>query len=125
MAAGRSYAIFLPAFCAATGSASASSQRRRQDLALLNLLTGALVPDAGTVRLGTNLAQVTLDQRREILDPAATLAETLTGGSGDTVMVGDQSRHVIGYMKDFLFPAPSRRGTGRAALSGGERGARR
>jgi len=87
---------------------------------LLNLLTGALVPDAGEVRLGTNLAQITLDQRRETLDPAAGLSDALTGGSGDTVMVGDQSRHVIGYMKDFLF-RPEQARTPVGALSGGER----
>jgi ATP-binding cassette subfamily F protein uup len=46
---------------------------------LLNLLTGALMPDAGEVRLVTNLAQVTLDQRRETLDPEQSLAEALTG----------------------------------------------
>ena len=87
---------------------------------LLNLLTGALAPDAGGVRLGTNLAQVTLDQRRESLDPAQTLAEALTGDSGDTVPVGGQSRHVIGYMKDFLF-RPEQARTPVAVLSGGER----
>ena len=54
---------------------------------LLNLLTGALVPDTGEVRLGTNLAQVTLDQRRETLAPEQSLSEALTGGSGDTVTV--------------------------------------
>jgi ATP-binding cassette subfamily F protein uup len=69
---------------------------------LLNLLTGVLSLDAGEVRLGTNLVQVTLDQRRESLDPEQGLAEAFTGG-GDTVTVGGQSRHVIGYMKDFLF----------------------
>src|SRR6202011_6194682 len=66
---------------------------------LLNLLTGALPPDAAAIRLGTNLVQVTLDQRRETLDPEQSLAEALTRGSGDTVTVGGQSRHVIGYMK--------------------------
>ncbi|HUC73170.1 MAG TPA: ABC-F family ATP-binding cassette domain-containing protein, partial [Stellaceae bacterium] len=70
---------------------------------LLNLLTGVLSPDAGAVRLGTNLVQVMLDQRRESLDPEQSLAEALTRGSGDTVTVGGHSRHVIGYMKDFLF----------------------
>src|SRR5437899_12560276 len=55
---------------------------------LLNLLTGALPPDAGEVRLGTNLVQVTLDQRRESLDPEQGLAEALTRGGGDTVVVG-------------------------------------
>jgi ATP-binding cassette subfamily F protein uup len=88
---------------------------------LLNLLTGALAPDTGEVRLGTNLAQVTLDQRRETLDPALTLAEALTGGAGDTVTVGGERRHVIGYMKDFLF-APEQANTPVGVLSGGERG---
>ncbi len=88
---------------------------------LINLLTGALAPDAGTVRLGANLAVATLDQRRESLDPAATVAETLTGGRGDTITVGTERRHVIGYMKDFLF-APEQARTPLSALSGGERG---
>jgi ATP-binding cassette subfamily F protein uup len=88
---------------------------------LLNLLTGALAPDTGEVRLGTNLAQVTLDQGRETLDPAQTLAQALTGGHGDTVTVGDQTRHVIGYMRDFLF-GPEQANTPVGVLSGGERG---
>ena len=88
---------------------------------LLNLLTGALAPDAGEIRLGTNLAQVTLDQRRDMLDPAQTLSQTLTGGAGDTVTVGGQRRHVIGYMKDFLF-GPEQANTPVGVLSGGERG---
>jgi ATP-binding cassette subfamily F protein uup len=79
-----------------------------------------LGPDAGEIRLGTNLAQVTLDQRRESLDPEQTLAEALTGHGGDTVPVGGQSRHVIGYMKDFLF-RPEQARTPVAVLSGGER----
>jgi ABC transport system ATP-binding/permease protein len=87
---------------------------------LLNLLTGALMPDAGEVRLGTNLAQVSLDQRRETLDPEQSLAEALTGGSGDIVTVGCQSRHVVGYMKDFLF-RPEQARTSVGVLSGGER----
>ena len=87
---------------------------------LLNLLTGVLSPDAGEVRLGTNLVQVTLDQRRESLDPEESLAEALTRGSGDTVTVGGQSRHVIGYMKDFLF-RPEQARTPVGVLSGGER----
>ena len=62
----------------------------------------------------------TLDQRRESLDPEQTLAEALTGGSGDTVTVGGQSRHVVGYMKDFLF-RPEQARTPVGVLSGGER----
>ncbi len=88
---------------------------------LLNLLTGAVPPDAGEVRLGTNLAQVTLDQRRETLDPAQTLSQALTGGHGDTVTVGGQTRHVVSYMKDFLF-GPEQANTPVGVLSGGERG---
>jgi len=88
---------------------------------LLKLLTGELAPDQGEVRLGTNLARLTLDQRREALDPAQTLADTLTGGSGDTVLVNGQRRHVVSYMKDFLF-SPNQAGTPVGVLSGGERG---
>jgi ATP-binding cassette subfamily F protein uup len=88
---------------------------------LLNLLTGALAPDAGTVKLGTNLDMVTLDQRRESLDPSWTVAEALTGGRGDTVMVNGQPKHVVGYMKDFLF-GPEQIRTAVNVLSGGERG---
>jgi ABC transport system ATP-binding/permease protein len=88
---------------------------------LLNLLTGTREPDSGAVRLGANLAMATLDQQRESLDPTATVAATLTGGRGDTVLVGTQPKHVIGYMKDFLF-APEQARTALGALSGGERG---
>ncbi|MPY73474.1 MAG: ATP-binding cassette domain-containing protein [Alphaproteobacteria bacterium] len=88
---------------------------------LINLLTGVLPPDKGAVRLGTNLQMVTLDQRRESLDPASPLVEVLTGGRGDTVTVAGQARHVVGYMKDFLF-APEQARTPVGALSGGERG---
>ena len=88
---------------------------------LAHLLTGALAPDSGSVKLGANLAMTTLDQHRERLDPNATLAEALTGGHGDNVLVGGQSRHVIGYMKDFLFQAEQAR-TPLGRLSGGERG---
>ena len=87
---------------------------------LLNLLTGALAPDAGEVRLGTNLAQVTLDQRRESLDPAQTLAEALTGGSGDTVPVGGQSRHVDRLHEGLPVPPGAGPHPG-GVLSGGER----
>jgi ATP-binding cassette subfamily F protein uup len=87
---------------------------------LLNMLIGALASDTGEVRLGTNLAPMVLDQRREILDPDRTLAQTLTGGSGDMVTIGRQSRHVVGYMKDFLF-RPEQARTPVGALSGGER----
>ena len=88
---------------------------------LINLLTGALAPDTGSVRLGANLAMATLDQHRESLDPTATVAAALTGGRGDHVMIGGEPRHVVGYMKDFLF-APEQARTPLGVLSGGERG---
>jgi ABC transport system ATP-binding/permease protein len=88
---------------------------------LLNLLTGVLPPDSGEIRIGTNLERMTLDQRRDSLDPAQTLAQALTGGAGDTVTVNGQNRHVIGYMKDYLF-GPEQANTPVGVLSGGERG---
>ena len=63
----------------------------------------------------------TLDQHRESLDPKSTLAEALTGGRGDHVMVGGKPKHVVGYMKDFLFAQEQMR-TPLEVLSGGERG---
>jgi ABC transport system ATP-binding/permease protein len=87
---------------------------------LINMLTGVLDPDEGRIRLGSNLQMVTLDQRRASLDPDATVVETLTGGRGDTVTIGGQTKHVIGYMKDFLF-SPEQARTPVGVLSGGER----
>ena len=88
---------------------------------LVGLVTGALAPDSGSVRLGANLAMANLDQGRESLDPGWTLSEALTGGRGDTVTVGGQTKHVVGYMQDFLF-SPQQARTALSALSGGERG---
>jgi ATP-binding cassette subfamily F protein uup len=88
---------------------------------LLNLLTGRLAPDSGSVRLGTGIAMASLEQMRDSLDPARSLADTLTEGRGDQVWVGGQPRHVVGYMQDFLF-APSQARTAVGVLSGGERG---
>jgi ATP-binding cassette subfamily F protein uup len=88
---------------------------------LIEMLTAALPPDTGTVRLGANLAVAALNQHRDSLDPQVTVAATLTGGSGETVMVNGVPKHVIGYMKDFLFSAEQAR-TPLGKLSGGERG---
>jgi ATP-binding cassette subfamily F protein uup len=88
---------------------------------LVNLLTGGGEPDSGTVRLGVNLEMATLDQHRESLDPKSTLSEALTGGRGDHVMVGGKPKHVVSYMKDFLFAQEQMR-TPLEVLSGGERG---
>jgi ATP-binding cassette subfamily F protein uup len=88
---------------------------------LVNLLTGALAPDSGTLRLGANLVMASLDQRRASLDPQMTLSDALTGGGSDYVSVNGERKHVIGYMKDFLF-APEQARTPIGRLSGGERG---
>ena len=88
---------------------------------LLKMLTGELAPDEGKITLGVNLQMAALDQGRETLDPNASVRDTLTGGRGDSVFVGGQTRHVVSYMKDFLF-GPEQAGTPVAALSGGERG---
>ena len=88
---------------------------------LINLLTDGLEPDSGSVKLGTNLQMVTLDQKRESLNPDWTLKEALTTHDGDMVQVGDSSRHVVGYMKDFLF-RPEQARSPISVLSGGERG---
>jgi ATP-binding cassette subfamily F protein uup len=88
---------------------------------LLNILTGAASPDEGQVKIGASVQMVTLDQKRESLNPRTTLADALTDGSGDMVSVGGQPRHVIGYMKDFLF-SPEQAPTPIGELSGGERG---
>jgi len=88
---------------------------------LIKLLTGQLQPDQGSVRLGTNLQTVTLDQSRQSLDPAATLADVITDGRGSSVTVNGETKHVVSYMKDFLFP-PEKARTPVGVLSGGERG---
>ncbi len=88
---------------------------------LIEMLTGANPPDSGTIRFGANIEMATLDQHRESLDPKSTLAEALTGGRGDHVMVGGKPKHVVSYMKDFLFAQEQMR-TPLEVLSGGERG---
>jgi ATP-binding cassette subfamily F protein uup len=86
---------------------------------LIRLLLGQLEPDAGRVRLGTNLQVAYFDQMREQLDLDRTVAETISPGS-DWVEIGGQRKHVSSYLGDFLF-APQRANTPVRALSGGER----
>ena len=88
---------------------------------LINLLTGQLEPDEGSVRHGANLEMITLDQKRERLEPHWTVADALTGGRGDMVHVDGKPKHVASYMKDFLF-VPEQARTPLHVLSGGERG---
>ncbi len=87
---------------------------------LLKMLTGQLSPDSGTVKLGTKLEIATLDQKREDLDPEDTLANYLTDGRGENLLVNGEQRHVTGYMKEFLFQ-PEQARTPIKNLSGGER----
>jgi ATP-binding cassette subfamily F protein uup len=91
---------------------------------LIKLLTGELKPDSGSIKLGTNLEIAYFDQTRAKLDPKRTLWETLTdkkiGGGGDSVNVQGRVRHVVAYLKDFLFDAKqAKQPVG--ALSGGEK----
>lgn len=88
---------------------------------LVNMLTGKLEPDSGNVKLGSNVDMLVIDQKRVALDPTATVKDTLTGGGTDVVAIGDTRKHVMAYMKDFLF-LPEQAGTAVSRLSGGERG---
>ncbi|TCL93056.1 ATP-binding cassette subfamily F protein uup [Rhizobium sp. PP-WC-2G-219] len=87
---------------------------------LLKMLTGQMKPDEGKVKLGTNLEIATLDQKREDLNLEDTLANYLTDGRGETLLVNGEQRHVTGYMKEFLFQ-PEQARTPIKNLSGGER----
>jgi ATP-binding cassette subfamily F protein uup len=87
---------------------------------LLRLLTGSMIPDSGSVRLGANLEIAALDQHRDLPDPAETLAHYLTRGAGDQIMVNGRPKHVVSYMKDFLFKPEQARSPVRE-LSGGEK----
>lgn len=88
---------------------------------LVRMLTGTLAPDAGDIKIGTSVEMASLDQGRVELSETLTLQDALTDGSGDSVVVGGVQKHVVGYMKDFLFDA-SQAKTPVSRLSGGERG---
>jgi ATP-binding cassette subfamily F protein uup len=87
---------------------------------LIKLLVGELEPTSGLIKRGTNLMPAYFDQQREQLDPSASIMDNVTGGSGDTVIIDGQARHVSGYLRDFLFP-PERLNAPVSMLSGGER----
>jgi ABC transport system ATP-binding/permease protein len=87
---------------------------------LIKLLVGELEPASGLIKRGTNLLPAYFDQQREQLDPNASIMDNVTGGSGDTVTIDGQARHVSGYLRDFLFP-PERLQAPVSMLSGGER----
>jgi ABC transport system ATP-binding/permease protein len=94
---------------------------------LLRMLMGQEAPDTGTISLGTNLMPAIFDQARAQLDPDMTLWDSLTGdpdmrvsGKADQVLVRGAPRHVMGYLKDFLFDERQARAPVRS-LSGGEK----
>ncbi|SHM18471.1 ATP-binding cassette, subfamily F, uup [Roseovarius litoreus] len=94
---------------------------------LLKMLLKEVEPDTGTVEHGTNLMPAVFDQARAQLDPEMTLWDSLTGdkdmrvsGQADQVMVRGQPRHVVGYLKDFLFDERQARAPVKS-LSGGEK----
>ncbi len=94
---------------------------------LLKMLLGEVEPDEGSVALGTNLEVAVFDQTRSQLDPDMSLWDSLTGdpsmrvsGKADQVMVRGQPKHVVGYLKEFLFDERQARAPVRS-LSGGEK----
>ncbi len=94
---------------------------------LLKMLVGEVAPDEGTVERGTGIEMAVFDQTRSALDPAMSLWESLTGdpemrvsGRADQVMVRGEPRHVVGYLKDFLFTEAQARAPVKS-LSGGEK----
>ncbi|MHA1571881.1 MAG: ATP-binding cassette domain-containing protein, partial [Alphaproteobacteria bacterium] len=87
---------------------------------LLNMLTGRLEPDQGSLRLGTKLDIAVFDQKRQALDPNATLWQTLVEGGGDSLMVHGRQKHVVAYLRDFLFDDRQAKSPVHT-LSGGER----
>ncbi|NMP01631.1 ABC transporter ATP-binding protein [Pseudoalteromonas arctica] len=86
---------------------------------LLKLMFGNLAPDSGITKQGVNLEFAYFDQYREKLDEEATVQDNVAEGKQE-VMMGGRSRHVLGYLQDFLFP-PARARTPVKALSGGEK----
>lgn len=86
---------------------------------LLRMLLGELAPLSGSLRLGTNLQISYFDQLRESLDPEESVMRSVAEGN-DVVTIGGNTRHVAGYLQDFLF-TPDRLRLPVKALSGGER----
>ena len=86
---------------------------------LLRLLLGELQPKTGSIRQGTKLEILYMDQLREQLDPVKSVAENV-GEGNDTIVINGKPRHIIGYLQDFLF-SPERARSPVSILSGGER----
>ncbi|MEM9014256.1 MAG: ABC-F family ATP-binding cassette domain-containing protein [Pseudomonadota bacterium] len=88
---------------------------------LIDLLTGNIAPDSGSVSIADNAQFILVDQKRSTLDPTARVADAITDGRGDWVSIGEQRKHVSGYLQDFLFGQEQWRAPV-SSLSGGERG---
>jgi len=86
---------------------------------LLKLILGDIEADSGEIQRGTKISVAYFDQMREQLNEEATLADTISPGS-DFVEIGNERKHVISYLEDFLFP-PQRSRSPVKSLSGGER----
>lgn len=86
---------------------------------LLNLLIGDLTPQEGTVKHGARLEIAYFDQHRDQLDPNATLADAVADGN-EYVVLGDERKHIYGYLEGFLFPSDTAQRPV-WTLSGGER----
>ncbi|WP_193367713.1 ABC-F family ATP-binding cassette domain-containing protein [Pelagibius marinus] len=87
---------------------------------LVKILIGSLAPDSGKLKIGANVEPLYFDQRRESLDPEATLWQVLAPDGGDTIIARGRQRHVVSYLKDFLFDESQARQPVKA-LSGGEK----
>ena len=87
---------------------------------LIKLLVGDMEPTGGSIYRGTSLKPAYFDQQRDALDPTASIMDNVTGGSGETITIDGQARHVSAYLRDFLFP-PERLRAPVSMLSGGER----
>ena len=86
---------------------------------LLKLMLGEISPDSGSIKLGTNLEVAYFDQQRESLDSTKTVKDSVAEGN-DYVQIGEERRHVVGYLGDFLFP-PHYMNAKVSRLSGGEK----
>jgi ATP-binding cassette subfamily F protein uup len=86
---------------------------------LLKVLTGELPPSEGRVRIAKTVEGVAIDQQRRLLDPAKRVRDVLAEG-GDWIVVRGQKKHIIGYLKDYLF-GPDIADAPIGSLSGGER----
>ena len=87
---------------------------------LIKLIVGELEAESGTLKRGTNLQVVTLDQSRASLNPNDIVQEVITAGRGQSVTINGETKHVVTYMRDFLF-RPEQARTPVSVLSGGER----